>query len=109
MTTLKGVITAISINNRSDVKQYNNIENPIDIANDNCPGQIVLSGAIDTIENIVAEVKNFRIIKLNVSAAFHSKLMEPAKTVMYDALNDIDIKEPSIPIISNFAHMQIKC
>jgi [acyl-carrier-protein] S-malonyltransferase len=73
------------------------------IANDNCPGQIVISGhtkAIDlACEKIIAAGN--KAIKLPVSAAFHSKLMDPVKPVMLAALNECKILKPKVPIISN--------
>ncbi len=73
------------------------------IANDNCPGQVVISGhleAIDlAIERIVAAGN--KAIKLPVSAPFHCSLMDPVKEVMLEALYNCKIIIPKVPLIAN--------
>lgn len=73
------------------------------IANDNCPGQIVISGHLEAINNacekIVAAGK--KAIKLPVSAPFHCSLMDPIKNIMEEALHDVKIITPKVPLISN--------
>lgn len=73
------------------------------IANDNSRDQIVISGENKAIDRVLSIIKDTgkKAIKLNVSAAFHSKLMEPAQEIMADALHNVIIKAPSVPIISN--------
>ena len=61
-----------------------------DIANDNAPGQIVLSGDLKTVEQSIeiAKAKGIRrAVLLPVSAPFHCSLMEPAAEKMLEALN----------------------
>ncbi len=75
-----------------------------DIANDNGGGQIVLSGDKEAVERAVAiatakGVK--RSIMLPVSAPFHCTLMAPAADVMGQALAEISLQKPSIPVIAN--------
>jgi [acyl-carrier-protein] S-malonyltransferase len=74
-----------------------------EIANDNCPGQVVISGhlqAVDlAIEKIIAAGN--KAIKLPVSAPFHCSLMEPVKEVMLEALNNCKIISPKVPVIAN--------
>ena len=75
-----------------------------DIANDNCPGQIVISGANNAIERAMELAKEAgarRAMKLALSVPPHSRLMEPVVTVMKKALDEIEIKTPIVPIISN--------
>ena len=75
-----------------------------DIANDNCPGQIVISGANNAIERAMELAKEAgarRAMKLALSVPPHSRLMEPVVEVMKQALDEIEIKEPIVPIISN--------
>ncbi len=75
-----------------------------DIANDNCPGQIVISGANNAIERAMELAKEAgarRAMKLALSVPPHSRLMEPVVAVMKKALDEIEIKEPIVPIISN--------
>ncbi len=74
------------------------------IANDNAPGQIVLSGALSAIERaieVAAEKGIKRCIKLPVSAPFHCAMMAPAADVMENSLRDVDLRRPVVPIIAN--------
>ncbi len=77
----------------------------IEIANDNSQTQIVVSGLIDDIKAseiffVSSGVK--RYIKLNVSAAFHSKYMKKAQLKFSSLINEINFEESNIPIISNY-------
>ena len=75
-----------------------------EIANDNCPGQIILSGFKKSI-NEFSEILKFSgarsIIDLQVSAPFHCSLMRPAADVMSEALKNVSIKRPIIKFINN--------
>lgn len=76
----------------------------VDIANDNCPGQIVISGANNGIERAMELAKEAgarRAMKLALSVPPHSRLMEPVVDIMKKALDEIEIKTPIVPIISN--------
>ena len=73
-------------------------------ANDNAPGQVVISGhtaAVDRAIAIAAERGFKRSVKLPVSAPFHCSLMQPAAEVMQKALADIDIRAPKVPLVAN--------
>jgi len=73
-------------------------------ANDNAPGQVVISGhtaAVDRAIAIAAERGFKRSVKLPVSAPFHCSLMQPAANVMQKALVDVTIKPPSVPVVAN--------
>ena len=73
-------------------------------ANDNGPGQVVISGhaaAVDRAIAIAAERGFKRSIKLPVSAPFHSPLMQPAAEVMRAALAEVQIKAPIVPVVAN--------
>ena len=75
-----------------------------EIANRNCPGQIVISGTIDAInkaDSIAKEKGAKRVIMLDVSGAFHSSLMAGASHKLAAALKDIVIMPPKIPVVSN--------
>ena len=76
------------------------------LANDNDPGQVVLSGHKDAIERAVALAKEFEIrrgIILPVSAPFHCDLMAPAAEVMDKALGDMPPAALHLPIYANFS------
>ena len=75
-----------------------------DPANDNAPGQVVVSGhatAIDRAIEIGKEKGARRSIKLPVSAPFHCALMKPAADVMEEALAATAVMPPSVPLIAN--------
>ncbi len=75
-----------------------------DIANDNAPGQIVLSGELKTVEQSIeiAKAKGIRrAVLLPVSAPFHCSLMKPAAEKMLEALINIKILPPKVPIVAN--------
>ena len=75
-----------------------------DIANDNAPGQVVISGHSVAIDKAIELASNFgsrKAMKLPVSAPFHCSLMLKAAEEMMEAFSEIDIKDPIIPIISN--------
>jgi len=74
------------------------------LANINCPGQIVISGAADNIAKAIemataAGAK--RAIELQVSGAFHSPLMKPAVDGLIKYLEETEFKDPAIPVIGN--------
>jgi [acyl-carrier-protein] S-malonyltransferase len=74
------------------------------IANDNCPGQLVISGHLEAVERAMAlatERGARKCIILPVSAPFHCSLMQPAADVMKDALQRVEFKAPSAPILTN--------
>jgi [acyl-carrier-protein] S-malonyltransferase len=74
------------------------------VANLNCPGQVVISGHAGKVE-LAAELAKGqgakRAVILKVSGAFHSELMLPAKEKLVKVLEDISIREPLVPFISN--------
>ena len=75
----------------------------LSLANDNAPGQIVLSGAMAKIDEAVqkADTKGLRARKLDVGGAFHSPLMAPAADALRAALDATDMGEPAFPVLSN--------
>ncbi|WP_412562781.1 ACP S-malonyltransferase [Thalassobius sp. MITS945101] len=73
-------------------------------ANDNDPGQVVVSGHKDAVERAVDLAKEKgakRAVLLPVSAPFHCQLMEPAAKVMAQALGEVDINRPVVPVVAN--------
>jgi len=72
-------------------------------ANDNAPGQIVVSGNKSAVERAVeiAKGRGARAMMLPVSAPFHCSLMQPAADVMRDALAKVKVSAPKVPVIPN--------
>ncbi len=74
------------------------------IANFNCPGQLVVSGAGENVARAAELAKTrgaARTIPLQVSGAFHSPLMQPAVDGMAQVLAKVTFKDPSVPVIAN--------
>ena len=73
-------------------------------ANDNAPGQVVISGAKAAIDRAVALASEYgarRAVLLLVSAPFHCALMQPAADAMREALAGVEIKAPVVPVVAN--------
>jgi len=73
-------------------------------ANYNCPGQLVISGSIEGVDKACArliELGAKRALKLNVGGAFHSPLMEPARTELAEAINSTEFQKPVCPVYQN--------
>lgn len=77
---------------------------PVQPANLNCPGQIVISGTKAGVEKACVELKEAgakRAIPLDVSGPFHSSLMKPAAERLKKALDEVEMKDASIPVVAN--------
>jgi [acyl-carrier-protein] S-malonyltransferase len=75
-----------------------------EVANDNEPTQVVLSGHKTALDRVPEAGKAFgvrRAVPLPVSAPFHCSLMQPAADAMAEALAKVDIKTPVVPVIAN--------
>ena len=73
-------------------------------ANDNDPGQVVISGhknAVDQTIELAKDAGAKRAVLLPVSAPFHCSLMQPAADIMAKALNDIKLEDPIVPLVAN--------
>lgn len=76
----------------------------VSIANDNCPGQIVITGEAEAVQRAsekLAEAGAKRCVPLKVSGPFHSKLLEGAGEKLAQKLQDVAVKEPRIPYYCN--------
>jgi [acyl-carrier-protein] S-malonyltransferase len=74
------------------------------VANDNCPGQIVLSGSIGAMDRameVAKEVGIRRVVRVQISVAAHSPLMENAASAFREALAKVTFGTPRYPIIAN--------
>ena len=74
------------------------------VANDNDPGQVVISGHRAAIERAIAIAKDHgakRAVLLPVSAPFHCRLMQPAADAMAEALGETAIASPAVPLYAN--------
>ncbi len=74
------------------------------VANDNAPGQVVVSGSKDALDRVpdIAKAHGVkRAIALSVSAPFHCPLMQPAADAMREALSKVTIRPPAVPVLAN--------
>lgn len=71
------------------------------LANDNSEAQVVISGTPEAVEDILGKVKAKRKMKINVSGAFHSPLMQDAADQFLAVLNSVSFSDAQIPILSN--------
>lgn len=87
--------------------QINAVVDPIEnvqVANYNCPGQIVISGKLEAVELAAEKLKEAgarRVIPLNVSGPFHSYLLEEAGVKLGEYLKQVSVKDPVIPYVAN--------
>ena len=75
-----------------------------DVANDNCAGQVVISGAKDAVETAMTMAKEQgakRAMPLALSVPVHCRIQQPAADAMMIALENVEINKPSVPLISN--------
>ena len=80
-------------------------------ANDNAPGQVVISGSAAAIERATAMAADYgvrRAVLLPVSAPFHCALMQPAAEAMEAALADVNIAAPAVPLIANVTAGEVR-
>lgn len=87
-----------------DVCQKALVYGHLQIANLNCPGQIVIAGERAALQQAVGIAKDAgakRVVELAVSGPFHSKLMENAGRKFAQTLEKVEIKDPVIPIVAN--------
>jgi len=76
----------------------------VQLANLNCPGQIVISGTAMGVEKASALAKEKgakRAIPLDVSGPFHSELMKPAANQLQDVLSELNFQDANIPVVAN--------
>lgn len=74
------------------------------VANDNAPGQVVIAGTPDGLDRALARARELgvrRAAALKVGGAFHTPLMGDATGALRDALQDVELRVPSAPVVSN--------
>ncbi|MGB0409448.1 MAG: ACP S-malonyltransferase [Opitutales bacterium] len=98
----KGGMAAVIGGSAEDVQAFCE-EFGIEIANLNCPGQIVISGDEENVLEAVAASKGrFKLCKpLNVAGAYHSRLMVSARDAFAEFIKDFDFKTPEIAVYTN--------
>ena len=104
-TKMVAVIGLDIVNLETELRTFTLKKNEVcEIANDNCPGQIILSGtknAIEEFSTILKKIGARSVIDLNVSAPFHCSLMNEASKIMKKVLEVTDLKNLNTKFISN--------
>ncbi|MFI3252345.1 MAG: ACP S-malonyltransferase, partial [bacterium] len=116
ITSKRGVIMNKALENTnsgmyailgSDSDTINSVVSKIDgveVANYNCPGQIVITGYLDKLEEAVKQLTDLgvrRCIKLNVSGAFHSSLLNEASNELREVLNNYNFSNKETKVVFN--------
>ena len=101
-----GMITLLGLDRErvNDVLAGANEYGCAQVANVNCPGQVVVAGTTDALEWLAHRAKSFgaqRAIRLKVGGAFHSRLMAPAGERLARELGEVAISQPRTPVVSN--------
>lgn len=78
-------------------------ERDLTVANDNAPGQLVLSGSGPSLAGAAADARarGLRVVRLPVRGAFHSDAMAPAVPELEATLAELDVRPPRIPVLSS--------
>ncbi|GAA0299020.1 [acyl-carrier-protein] S-malonyltransferase [Gracilibacillus halotolerans] len=88
-----------------------NLSTTVEIANLNCPGQIVISGTRTAIDAAVTELKEAgakRVLPLSVSGPFHSSLMRPAASKLEEEINECNWNDVTTPIYANVTATKVQ-
>lgn len=99
-----GAMAAILSMEASEIEEVLSDMEGVQIANYNCPGQIVISGKKEMVEKANEKLLSAgakRAILLNVSGPFHSDMLRGAGEKLGEVLDEVDINEPVIPYVSN--------
>ena len=72
------------------------------VANINAPGQVVVAGDVQGIENLKTALNGGKVIELDVSAPFHCSMMKPAADALSKDLDALTIKSCKFPVFANF-------
>lgn len=104
-------IAAICAEVENQRKNSGETDYVVSVANYNCPGQIVITGAAAAVEEAGAQCKEAgakRVVPLKVSGPFHSQLLTGAGEKLGEALKDIEIQNIRIPYLSNVTADYVK-
>lgn len=101
-----GTMAAILGMETDKLQQYcDSVDGIVKIANYNCPGQLVISGEVEAVKQVVTlaseEIGSRRCRLLPVSGAFHSPLMESAQAKFQVVLDNVTLNHPNIDIVMN--------
>lgn len=96
-----GMMAALIGFNQEQLDQQIQQHDDVVLANDNSPTQVVISGTPDAVEALLSQVKAKRVVRLNVSGAFHSPFMASAAAEFQTVLESVPFSDAKIPVLSN--------
>ncbi|MFP5274480.1 ACP S-malonyltransferase [Coleofasciculus sp.] len=96
-----GMMAALIGFNQEQLDQQIQQHDDVVLANDNSPTQVVISGTPDAVEALLSQVKAKRVVRLNVSGAFHSPFMTSAAAEFQTVLESVPFADAKIPVLSN--------
>jgi [acyl-carrier-protein] S-malonyltransferase len=96
-----GKMVALLGGDRAEIVAAIQAEPEVVLANDNCPGQLVISGTPAGVDAVVSKIKVKKAMPLKVSGAFHSHLMAAAATEFAQALQAVPFTDAQVPLLSN--------
>lgn len=100
----QGAMAAVLAMDASAIEEVIADIDGVQIANYNCPGQIVISGKKEAVETACEKLKEVgakRTIMLNVSGPFHSKMLTGAGEKLGEVLASVEVHKPQIPYVAN--------
>ncbi len=103
-------LLGVDFEKAAEIAKFASSEGACQAANDNGGGQVVISGVMAAIDKAVASASQFgvkRAVKLPVSAPFHSTLMQPAAIAMQEALAEVKVYAPKVPLIANVTAQEV--
>lgn len=80
------------------------VEGIAEVANYNCPGQIVIGGEVESVEKackLCLEKGAKKAVKLAVSAPFHTSMLQPAKELLAEELTKVNLNKATMPVVSS--------
>lgn len=99
-----GMAAILALEDEVVEKVCSEVEGVVVAANYNCPGQLVISGANEAVDEACAKLKEAgakRALRLPVGGAFHSPLMEAARVELEQAIAEVEFHSPACPIYQN--------
>jgi [acyl-carrier-protein] S-malonyltransferase len=97
----EGMMAALIGFDRAKLEQLIQDTPDVVMANDNSSAQVVISGTVEATEALLSQVKAKRIVRLNVSGAFHSPLMAQAAAQFQQVLESVPFNSAQVPVLSN--------
>lgn len=100
-TAAGGMMAALIGFDRKQLEQQLQQTPDVVLANDNSDAQVVISGTPEAVEALLSQIKAKRIVRLNVSGAFHSPLMAEAAAEFQQVLDTVAFSDAKVPVLSN--------